>query len=254
MAFDRYIGIDYSGASHPDERLRGLAVFQAYPGEPPSKVNPPEHEGWNWTRREIADWLAGQLRLEERIIVGIDHAFSFPISYFERYHLDDWKEFLIDFCAHWPTQKPGQRVNALRQGNQRTGNPDELRLTEKWTSSAKSIFRFGNIPGLVATSTHAGIPWLKFIRDAVPQHVHFWPFDGFEIEEGKSAIVEVYPAIFKNRYAREDRNEHEHDAYSIARWLSDRDSHGLLEQYFTPKLTAEEWGLARLEGWILGVL
>lgn len=253
MGFDRYIGIDYSGAGMADQRLPGLTVFQTEPEELPSKVNPPGHEGWNWTRREIAMWLRGQLELEERTIVGIDHALSFPISYFGRFNLASWEAFLNDFCDHWPTHEPGQEVRYLRQGNQRTGNADELRLTEKWTSSAKSDFRF-DIRGQVATASHAGIPWLKTIRDTLPNRVHFWPFDGFEIAKGKSAIVEVYPAIFKNRYGREDRNEHEHDAYSIARWLSERDSHGLLEQYFRLRLTPEEQGLALLEGWILGIL
>lgn len=206
----------------------------------------------NWTRREIASWLQGLLESEERIVVGIDHAFSFPISYFERYHLDDWEEFLHDFCFHWQTHQPGETVNALRQGNPRTGAPVELRLTEKWTPGAKSVFHFG-IPGQVAASSHAGIPWLKKIRDALPHRVHFWPFDDFEIAEGKSVIAEVYPAIFRNRYEREGRNEHEHDAYSIARWLFERDAHSLLEQYFTPKLMPAEWGLARIEGWILGI-
>lgn len=253
MGFECYIGIDYAGAGHRDQRLGGLAMFQAYPDRPPSRVNPPGHEGGNWTRREIAMWLQGQLGLEERIIVGIDHAFSFPISYFRRYNLATWDVFLNDFCAHWPTHQPGRKVKTLRQGNERTGNPDEFRLTEKWTSAAKSVFHF-DIPGQVATASHAGIPWLKFIRDAIPHRVHFWPFDGFEIEDTESAVVEVYPAIFRKRYEREDRNEHEHDAYAIARWLSERDSHGFVSQYFTPQLSAEEQEMARLEGWILGIL
>jgi len=216
-------------------------------------VNPPDHEGWNWTRREIASWLERQLNSGEGIIVGIDIAFSFPISYLHRFGLDTWDKFLNDFCTHWPTQERGQKVNALRQGNQRGGEPDEFRLTEKWTSSAKSVFRF-DIRGQVALSSHAGIPWLKFIRNSLGNQMHFWPFDGFELKGKKSVIVEVYPAILRNRYERDVRNEHEHDAYSIARWLSERDSHGLLEHYFTPQLTAEEREMVQLEGWIFGIL
>jgi hypothetical protein len=253
MGFDRYIGIDYSGEGTPDQRLPGLAVFQAYPNGLPTKVNPAGHERWNWTRREMADWLKNQLESNVRSIVGIDHAFSFPTSYFRRFGLRTWDQFLEDFAARWPAHEKGQTVSGLKKGNKRLGDKAELRLTEKWTSSAKSVFRFG-IPGQVATSSHAGIPWLKFFRDSMGDRVHFWPFDDFEVVGAKSVIVEVYPAILRNRYERDGRNEHEHDAYSIARWLSERDSHGLLDQYFTPQLTDEERAVGQLEGWIFGIL
>jgi hypothetical protein len=36
-------------------------------------------------------------------LVGIDHGFSFPLAYFERYRLSsNWQDFL-DFQHHWPT-------------------------------------------------------------------------------------------------------------------------------------------------------
>jgi hypothetical protein len=253
MGFDRYIGIDYSGEGEPDQRLPGLAVFQAHPDKPPTKVIPPDNKGWNWTRREIAVWLVEQLQLEERTVIGIDHGFSLPISYFRHFELGSWDQLLDDFVTHWPTDQPGQKVKVLHKGNQRLGDPDQLRVTEKWTSSAKSVFHFG-IPGQVATSSHAGIPWLRFIRGSPGNRAHFLPFDGFEVQKNRSVIVEVYPAILKNRYDRQGRNAHEHDAYSIARWLSERDSQGLLNQYFTPQLSAEEREKAQLEGWIFGIL
>ena len=46
----------------------------------------------------------------------------------------------------------------------RVGEASELRLCERWTSSAKSVFHF-DVRGSVAKSTHAGIPWLKRLRD-----------------------------------------------------------------------------------------
>jgi hypothetical protein len=44
----------------------------------------------------------------------------------------------------------------------------------------------------VTKSTHAGIPWLRFIRQRLSNRVQFWPFDGWDIPAGRSAIVEVY--------------------------------------------------------------
>lgn len=44
--------------------------------------------------------------------------------------------------------------------------------------------------GQVATSTHAGLPWLLWLRMMfeAKSRIHFWPFDGFDVPEGKSVI------------------------------------------------------------------
>ena len=57
----------------------------------------------------------------------------------------------------------------------------------------------------MAKSTHAGIPWLLFIRQRLGPRVHFWPFDGWGIPAGRSAIAEVYPALWSRDFASEGR-------------------------------------------------
>jgi hypothetical protein len=82
-------------------------------------------------------------------------------------------------------------------------------------SRAKSVFH-SDVQGSVAKSTHAGLPWLRYIR---PQHgtaVHFWPFDGWVPPHGQSVIAEVYPALWSKALESEGRNTHQHDAYSVA--------------------------------------
>ena len=81
----------------------------------------------------------------------------------------------------------------------------------------------------------------------------FWPFDGFEVPEGKSVIAEAYPALYKRRFSREGRTPDEHDAWSIAAWLQEADRRATFDQYFTPPLTLPERKQVELEGWILGV-
>jgi hypothetical protein len=87
MTFATYVGIDYSGAETPTSRLRGLQVYRAGEGLPERVSTPsqPEERHWNWCRSEIADWLIGLARDGTCFIAGIDHAFSFPISYLRRY-------------------------------------------------------------------------------------------------------------------------------------------------------------------------
>ena len=50
---------------------------------------------------------------------------------------------------------------------------------------------FPSIQGSVAKSTHAGIPWLRYLRQQLGGRVHFWPFDGWAIPPGKWAIAEA---------------------------------------------------------------
>ena len=69
------------------------------------------------------------------------------------------------------------RGSAARQGNARW-----RRLTEERAGGAKSVFHF-DVQGSVAKSTHAGIPWLRFIRRQLGARVHFWPFDGWDIPD-----------------------------------------------------------------------
>ena len=256
MIFDLHIGIDYSGAQTPTSRLPGLQVYAGEHGLPQRISTPavPESKNWNWTRPEIAAWLVDQARSGRRFIAGIDHAFSFPIDYFHRYGLTSWQQFLEDFVRHWPTDKTPIDSIRKRDGGppDRTGNPKDLRLTDKWTSSAKSVFRF-DVQGSVAKSTHAGLPWLLHIRREVGDRVHFWPFDGWKAPDGKSVVAEVYPSIFKNRFPHEDRTSDQQDAYAVARWLREADQAGFLPRYFDPPLTDEQRRMAEWEGWILGI-
>ncbi len=99
------------------------------------------------------------------------------------------------------------------------GNACWRRLTEERAGGAKSVFHF-DVPGQVAKSTHAEIPWLRFIRQRMGDRVHFWPFDGWDIPTGRSAIAEVFPALWSRDFPREGRTGDEHDAYSIAAWLA----------------------------------
>jgi hypothetical protein len=229
-------------------------VFKAALDSDPQRVKSPAGKKFNWTRKEIAFWCLEQITNDDPVIIGIDHGFSFPMNYMARYRIADWDQFLEDFQKHWPTDQDTSSVESLRHGNKRQGKHTEFRLTEKWTSSAQSVFKLDGA-GTVGKSTHCGIPWLRFIRRNVDpaKRPHFWPFDGFEIAPHKSVIVEIFPSIFRRRYPKQHRTTDEHDAMCVAQWLKDMDTRGHLGNYFNPPLTDEERRVAKLEGWILGV-
>ncbi|WP_376800523.1 hypothetical protein, partial [Candidatus Raskinella chloraquaticus] len=257
-AFARTIGIDYSGAETPTASLKGLRVYMTEGDAPPAEVPPPPSAKKYWTRRGIAEWLVERLAEDVPTLVGIDHGFSFPLRYFEVHGLlPDWPSFLDDFQRHWPTDEDHVYVDFVRDGvagngAKRTGNARWRRLTEECAGSAKSVFHF-DVQGQVAKSTHAGIPWLRFIRQRLGTRVHFWPFDGWAIPAGRSAIAEVYPALWSRGFANEGRTGDQHDAFSIAAWLSRADRDGSLAAFMNPELTPAERTVAQVEGWILGV-
>ena len=253
--FDVYIGIDYSGAKTPTSSLKGLRVYQADRDTLPIEIQPPPSPRKYWTRRGIAEWLVEHLRQDRRIVVGIDHGFSFPVRYFDDHGLPhDWPNFLEDFHRHWPTDGDKKWVEECRTstGAERMGSARWRRLTEVRAGSAKSVFHF-DVQGSVAKSTHAGIPWLRHIRRNIGNRVHFWPFDGWNIPCGSSVIAEIYPALWSKVYPYEDRTQDQQDAYSVVAWLRQADQEGTLSRYLPPSLTPSERTLARVEGWILGV-
>jgi hypothetical protein len=256
-AFARYVGIDYSGAETPTASLKGLRIYAADRVSPPVEVIPPPSARKYWTRRGIAEWLVERLAGDAPTLVGIDHGFSFPIRYFETHGLKpDWPNFLDDFQRHWPTDRDIYvdfvRDGLVGNGAERMGSARWRRLTEERARGSKSVFHF-DVQGAVAKSTHAGIPWLRFIRQRLGARVHFWPFDGWDIPAGRSAVAEVYPALWSRGFNREARTADQHDAYSIAAWLSRADRDGSLARFFNPTLKMAERALAEVEGWILGV-
>jgi hypothetical protein len=225
-AFSRYIGIDYSGAQTPTSNLKGLRVYLAACDASPVEVLPPQSTRTQsprkyWSRKDIAEWLVERLAEDVPTLVGIDHGFSFPLRYFEVHHLKpDWPAFLDDFQRHWPTNEDHTYVDFISdgvrgKGTERMGDARWRRLTELRTRKAKSVFHF-DVQGSVAKSTHAGIPWLRFIRQRLGPRVHFWPFDGWDMPPGRSVIAEVYPALWSRGFAPEDRTSDQHDAHSVA--------------------------------------
>jgi hypothetical protein len=257
--FSRYLGIDYSGAETPTSSLKGLRVFAADGAStPPAEVIPPPSPRKYWTRKGLAHWLADQIDAGPPALIGIDHAFSFPLRYFERHALShDWPAFLDDFNAHWPTDEDNTYVcfvgDGLRGlGHKRQGDPAWLRLTERWTAAAKSVFLF-DVQGQVATSTHAGLPWLRFLRQRCGTKLHFWPFDGWDLPPGKSVVAEVYPSLWMKRFPMEGRNLDQHAAFAAATWLQRADQNASLNHFLHPPLTPAERTQAEIEGWILGV-
>jgi hypothetical protein len=101
--------------------------------------------------------------------------------------------------------------------------------------------------------TFAGLPWLRYLRQQC-NGIHFWPFDGWDAPQGRSVVAEVYPSLWMRRFPVDGRNRDQQAAYSIAAWFRRADLNGSLPRFLNPSLEPNERTVARVEGWILGVV
>ena len=125
--YDRYVGIDYSGAEVSTSSLKGLRVYLADRDTLSKEILPPPSPRKYWSRKEIAEWLIERLSEEEATLVGIDHGFSFPLRYFEMYDAPrQWPAFLDDFQRHC----------------------EALSCTEAWWGSSNRLLRRPSAPWL----------------------------------------------------------------------------------------------------------
>jgi hypothetical protein len=114
------------------------------------------------------------------------------------------------------------------------------------------VFHF-NVTGTVAYSTHAGLPWLLYLRQRLGRRLHFWPFDGWNISAGSSTVAEVYPALWNKTFPSQGRTRDQQDAFAVAEWLRRTDADGTLPRFLCPQLQPLDRATAEVEGWILGV-
>ena len=253
MIFEQFVGIDYSGAGKAGSRQRGIQVYTATNSKRPEQVFCKPDSKTAWSRTSLCDWLDDLLHSPQRKIIGIDHGFSFPQSYFQRHGLRTWDAFLRDFVEHWPTDHSAATVEEFRKGNPRSGEDTDMRITDRWAPGAKSVFQF-DVQGSVAKSTHAGLPFLYRLRKRYRRRLHFWPFDGWTPALSKSLIGEVFPSLFRKRYPRQNRTVDQQDAFSVCSWFRDMQKMNRLSFYFDPAITDAQRRTARREGWILGVV
>ena len=253
--FERYIGIDYSGAATPVARLRGLRVFVGDRRGGATEQRDPQFPDRNWSRARLASWLLTRLLEEQPTIVGLDHAFSYPLGIIEGTASGRWDDFLCWFEERWPTRTRTVRESISANQSALVMHGEALRLTDRCAPTAMPICKGWEANGPnVFYSTHAGIPWLRWLREQAGKKVHFWPFDGFEVPVGTSVIAEVYPRIFSRRYETSDAfTSDQRDAWLVCQWLRDRDGRDCLGPWFRPPLDDDEQRQARREGWILGV-
>lgn len=170
------------------------------------------------TRRELVDHLVGTGRSVDRMVVGLDFAFSFPGWFLQERGLRSapelWAlaraegEAWLRGCPAPFWGRPGQRRPDLPEhcahfrGTERPAVPDP-------GIKAKSPFQIGGA-GAVGTGTVRGMPFLLQLHD---EGFCVWPFD----RPAWPLVVEIYPRLLTGPVRKSDRRARE-DYLDSAPW------------------------------------
>lgn len=284
MSFDRFIGIDWSGARGP--ALRGIQVAVCEPGRAAPKLV--ANTTGAWRRSDLAQWLAAECG-HGAPLIGFDFSFTFPYcdrgAYFPeakgpRDAMGLWR--LIDAaCAGEPEYYGGPFREAApwadyflstgRRGAryQRRHKQTELACLAQGLGRPESVFKLIG-PSQVGMGSLAGIRLLAWLKREVPR-LAVWPFD--ERRKAGPVVAETFPRAFLAHAVQERRKLREHaplaaalkvfgsapykgdlpsddaaDAIILAAGLRARHAE---QQLWRPPAMTER--IRRTEGWIFGV-
>ncbi|MCL4500540.1 MAG: hypothetical protein M1438_01630 [Deltaproteobacteria bacterium] len=207
MNFDRFIGIDWSGAKDP---RRGLQIAQCFQGRAvPQIVRNKKSNGWR--RRDVLDWLVEINK--EKVIAGFDFAFAYPYcderAYFPGHHDSPksykslWKAIDSicggDFYGGPFYKKNNAKFSDYLLYSTYTGKKykPRMRITDnlcaKLAGNPSSVFKCVG-PESVGIGSVAGMRFLHEVSTKLNKDFSIWPFH--RENQGRSVIVEIFPRFF----------------------------------------------------------
>ena len=278
MLFDRFIAVDWSAANAP--RLGANAIWIAETGRSSCNL-PTRHAAMTHLRTRLRAALAAG----ERLLVGCDFSFGFPLGAAERLAGSaDWRALWARLAAaiiDGPDNR-SNRFDVASAFNVRLGQPlfcghpvgrsypalaprrtpaayaeiAEKRLAERLTRAAQPVWKLMGA-GSVGSQTLLGIAHLEALRqDAeLGPAIAVWPFEtGFTGPFVRPiTLCEIYPSMFPLAADTEPRDRAQVEAV-VAGFaaLNRADALGAL---LAPPLldSATTNGLLSEEGWIAGV-
>lgn len=287
--FDRYLMVDWSGASVPRLGRDSIWTCLIEPRRRPKLENHPTRAAASATIRTL---MLDSLRAGRRLIAGFDFSFAYPAGLAKRLGLrgQPWRAIwqllareIVDDDANannrfavaadlnrrlggeafpfWGC--PARHACAtLAMRGRRPHGPDDLaerRIAETVLTRVQPSWKL-HYTGSVGGQTLVGIPRLEALRrDQVLAPVtRVWPFEtGFEpltrahLSSVAVLITEIYPSLIPlpDGAAVKDARQVE----AMARFLMQRDVGGTLGALFAmPVDSARRRVIEREEGWIFG--
>jgi hypothetical protein len=204
--FDRFVGVDWSGAS--GRQYSGIAVAECRIGTgAPVLVRPP---GRRWRRTDFFDWMMGQAGRGERLLVGIDCAFALPaatagVLLDEDYSAPALWAYIDAHCAEAEDFFGGpfarhdrHRGHFWHEGPRPAGFAELHRATEYACRAAglgapESPLKLVGARQ-VGKGGLAGMRLLLALKTRLGARFAVWPFD--PADEADIVCVELYPRLF----------------------------------------------------------
>jgi hypothetical protein len=237
--FDRYFGVDWSGAERPS--AQNVYVAEARQG--PDGVGVVSVTRAR-DRTAVAEFLAGRpfapapgwdgwpgperLDLERRALVGLDFAFGFPVRFSlpklgRRWRWEDlarWAEAL-DRRGMSVRKSIRNELALAQQFRLRGGDPapPHKRETDKHVDGVRpeSVFHLIG-PSQVGTASITGIAMLERLRRGGRAAV--WPIDPpVRVDRARVVLVEVFPRLWLGREVR--KSELPDRLHRIERWKAE---------------------------------
>ena len=225
MNFDRLVVVDWSARSKPSPKKPTKdAIYICH------SINfEMQNTEYFRTRREalifIEKLIEKSLVLKERIFVGFDFAFGYPLGFSESVTSSSnvfsiWKLLkrrVVDNDNNSNNRfEVAQRLNLKlpgigpswgcpqnlcldglpHKGTDRSGDSvSEFRLCEKYARSAHSVWKLFTT-GAVGSQSLMGIPHLQKLREKFYKNLCVWPFDQ-DFNSAQIVLGEVYPSLYK---------------------------------------------------------
>lgn len=179
---DVFVAVDWSGSARPEGQRKH--IWTSIAGE----------QSFNGlTRTELTSWLIENFA-GRPVVVGLDFAFSFPVSFFRRRGCSDVRDLWLEAELHgeewlqgceapfWG--RPGRKCpqSHANEGFRKTDR--EIRVGGV---SPKSPLQIGGA-GAVGTGSIRGMPFLRRVQSA---GFSIWPFDPPRLP----MVMEIYPRL-----------------------------------------------------------
>jgi hypothetical protein len=287
--FDRYLMVDWSGASVPRRGRDSIWTCLTEPRRPPHLENHPTRDAAAASIRTI---MLDSLEAGRRLLAGFDFSFAYPAGLAARLGLagEPWlavwqllareivdapdntnNRFAVAAALNhrlggeafpfWGCPARQQCATLAMRGRRPHGPTDiaERRLAERVLKSVQPSWKL-HYTGSVGGQTLVGIPRLHALRfdPALAPVTRVWPFEtGFvpltrqRLDRVGVLITEIYPSLIPvpDGPAVKDARQVE----AMARFLLQRDRAGDLGALFAaPVSGAERTVIEREEGWIFG--
>jgi hypothetical protein len=204
--FDRFIGVDWSGAS--GRQYAGIAVAECRVGaDAPVLVQPP---GKRWRRTDFVDWMTAQAGRGERLLVGIDCAFALPAPMAGALLGDDYTApalwaYIDGHCVEaedffgGPFARHGLHSPHFWQEGPRPADFAELHRATEYACRAAGLGAPESPLKLVGTRQVgkgglAGMRVLHALKTRLGKWFAVWPFDA--PDAAGIVCIELYPRLF----------------------------------------------------------